>query len=888
MPWLRRLFHRRKADADLDEEMRFYLEQETQLRIDRGESPERAAASAHRDFGNALLVKETTRDMWGWTLVEDFARDLRYALRLLRRSPVFTAVAILSLALGIGANTAIFSLADAVIFRKLPVREPDRLVQVRGIHARGGANLTQSYPLYRDIRDRNRVFTSTAATGSFATLDPMALETPGQGRRELHARVAIVTGSYFSTLGVEPIVGRMTTPDDDRAPGAHPVAVVSHRFWKGALDADPGATRSRLFHNDVSYAIVGVAPPGFTGISSTDDPDVWLPTMMVQRALLWPGVLEGRGSSWLYVFGRLKPGVTEAAASADLARVFADAARLHSDQDGIRGEVLSMARGVQTLRERFEKPLLVLLGVVGLLLLIACANLAALLLARAAARRQEIAVRLALGASRLRLARQLLTESFVIAALGAALGLAVSGWGASLLIEMVTTGPRRLPIAFRLDWRILLFTGAVSIIATVVFGVFPALQANRTPLAQGARSVARTPSRLAGGRVLIAGQMALSLFLLIAAGLFLRSLGNLRDLDTGFARENVLVLMMDAAPAYGNDPEKYLAMYRELTPRIEQLPGVRAASFARESFFAGSASRGNIAYEGQTGTAPRSEWPFKVRITPRFHETVGLSLIAGRTVSERDDRQAPKIAVVSESVARRAFPGQNALGKRFCFSNTFAADCAIEIVGIVRDVRYGSLREASPFTVYLPVEQQSPSHRANLEVRTLADPRVMTAQVQEEIRRFNPQIRVVHTTTLERLVEESIVQDRLLARLSTWFAVLALLLAAVGLYGITSYDVHRRTNEIGLRMALGASKGNVQWMVLREVLVLVIAGAAVGIPAALAAARIVEGLLFNLTPTDPVTVAGATVTLILVAALAGYVPARRATRIDPITALRVE
>jgi predicted permease len=888
MSWFRRLFHRRQADADLDEEIRFYLDQETQLRVDRGESPDRAADSAQRDFGNALIVKETTREMWGWTLLEDFGRDLRYSLRLLKRSPVFTAVAVLSLALGIGANTAIFSLADVVIFRKLPVAEPDRLYQVRGVHERGGVNLTQSYPLYRDIRDRNHVFTSTAATGSFAMLDPIALETPGGGRRELHARVAIVTGTYFSTLRVEPLLGRMLTPDDDRAPGAHAVAVISHRFWKRALDADAGATRSRLIHNDVSYAIVGVAPPGFTGISSTEDPDVWVPTMMAPRAMLGPDVLEARGRSYLYVFGRLNPGIGEAAASADLARVFADVERIHPERDDVKGEVLSMARGVQTLRERFEKPLFVLLGVVGLLLLIACANLAALLLARAAVRRHEIAVRLSLGASRVRLLRQFLTESLVIAVLGGAAGLALSAWGASLLIDMVTTGPQRLPIAFTVDWRILSFTGAVSVLAAVVFGVFPALQANRTPLAHATQSVVRTPSRLAGGRVLIAGQMALSLFLLIAAGLFIRSLGNLRDLDTGFARENVLVLMMDAAPAYGTDRQKYLAMYRELTPRIERLPGVRAASFTRESFFSGSASRGNIAYEGQTGTAPRSEWPFKVRITARFHETVGLSLIAGRTLSDRDDREAPSVAVVSESIARRTFPRQNALGKRFCFSDTFAADCAIEIVGIVRDVRYGSLREASPFTVYLPIEQQPLSRRGNMHVRTLADPRVMAARVQEEVRRFNPDIRVVHTTTLEQLVDESIVQDRLLATLSTWFAVLALLLAAVGLYGITSYGVQRRTNEIGLRMALGASRGHVQWMVLREVVLLGVAGAALGVPAALAASRLVQGLLFDLTPTDPVTVAGATVTLILVAVLAGYLPARRATRIDPIIALRVE
>lgn len=888
MPWFRRLFHRRRADAELDEEIRFYLQQEAQLRIDRGESPAQASHNAKRDFGNVLLVKETTRNIWGRPLYEDFARDLRYSLRLLRRSPVFTAVAVLSLALGVGANTAIFSLADAVIFRKLPVHEPDRLFQVRGVRERG-VQLVFSYPLYRDIRDRNQVFMSTAAAGAFATLDPMALETPGEGQRELHARITLVTGDYFSTLGVEPIVGRTITPDDDRAPGAHPVGVVSHRFWKHVLNGDPAATRTRLIHNGISYAIVGVAPSNFTGISSNDDPDIWFPMMMADAALLSTGVLEGRGSSSLYVFGRLKPGVGDAAASADLARVFDDVQRIHPDRDRPQGGVLSMARGIQSLRGRFEKPLFVLLAVVGLLLLIACANLAALLLARAAARRHEIAVRLSLGASRIRLLRQFLTESLVIAVLGGVAGLGISAWGASLLIEMVTTGPRRLPIAFTVDSRILLFTSAVSILAAVGFGIFPALQANRTPLVHAAQRVVRTPSRLAGGRLLVAAQMGLSLFLLIASGLFIRSLGNLRHLDTGFARENVLVLMMDAAAAYGNDPQKYLVMYRELTARVEQMPGVRSASFARETFFSGNASRGNIAYEGQTGEAPQSEWPFKVRITPRFPETFGLSLIAGRTFSDRDDRHAPKVAIVSDSIARRYFPGQSAVGRRFCFCDRFAiANETIEIVGVVRDVRYGSLRDMSPFTVYLPIEQQPLSRRSDLHVRTQGDPRVMAAQVQDAVRRFNPQIRMAHTTTLERLVEDSIVQDRLLAMLSTAFAALALVLAAVGLYGITSYGVHRRTNEIGVRMALGASKGDVQWMVLREVLLLVTAGAAVGIPASIAASGLVRSLLFGLTPTDPVTVAGATFMLIVVAALAGYLPARRATRIDPIAALRVE
>lgn len=690
------------------------------------------------------------------------------------------------------------------------------------------------------------------------------------------------------TLGVEPIAGRTITPDDDRAPGAHPIVVVSHRFWRRELDPDPGAAlRTTVIHNGVSYQVVGIAPAGFTGISSNDAPDIWLPTMMAGGALQNPGILEARGSSSLYVFGRLKPGISDVTASSDLARVYADVQRIHPDQERSKGDVVSMAHGVQTLRERFERPLLVLLGVVGLLLLIACANLAALLLARAAVRRHEIAVRLSLGASRFRLLRQFLAESLLIAMLGGAGGLIISAFGASVLIDLVTTSTRRLPIAFTLDSRVLLFTAGVSVIAMLVFGLFPALQANRTPLAQAAQSVTRTPSGLAGGRLLIGSQMALSLFLLITAGLFIRSLDNLRHLDTGFNRENVLIVMMDPRAAYGKDPTKYLPLYRDLPERLAQLPGVRSASFADASFFGGNVSRGNIAYDGYAQEVPQSEYPFKLRISPGFPETFGLSLVAGRTFTDRDDRSAPRVAIVSESIAKRYYPVQDAVAKRFCFSDTFHAACAVEIVGVVKDVRYNSLRQASPFTVYRPVEQE-PRVRGDLQVRTLTDPRVMTAQVQDAIRRFNPELRVVHTTTLERLVDDSIVEDRLLSTLSSGFAVLAVVLAAVGLYGITSYGVHRRTNEIGVRMALGASKGDVQWMVLREVLLLVTAGTVVGIPAALAASGIVRGLLFGLTPTDPVTVLVATVMLILVAVVAAYVPARRATRIDPMAALRVD
>jgi predicted permease len=883
MAWWQRFVRRPprvEADRQLDDEIQFYLEQETQLRIDRGESPDRARAAVRRDFGNVTLVKEATRRMWGPTILEDAARDLRHSVRLLSRSPAFTAIAVLSLALGIGGTTAIFSLSDAVMFRPLPVREPHRLVQVRAVHPRG-VNTIHSYPLYLAIDERNRVFSATACAGSFALPEPIVLTSPNGSTRDARARLTAVSGNYFSVLGVEPMIGRAFTANEGRA-AAPPVAILSFRFWRQAFDANPTVLQTTLQHNGAVYQIVGVAPPRFTGISSNDDPDVWVPMHMMPTVVSEP---VGRNSSSLYVFGRLKPGISSAEASSDLARVYEELQRIHGSYADQRGDVIPMEKGVQTLRQRFERPLLVLLGIAALLLLVACVNIAALLLARASSRKHEIAIRLAVGASRLRLVRQFFTESLLLALLGGAAGLLVSAWAADSLVGLATTSTRRLPIYFAVDRRILVFTAAVSALTAVLFGLLPAYQGTRrTSLISLAAT--RAPSRLPAGRLLIVGQMALSLFLLIAAGLLVRSLANLRAVDTGFVRDHVLVLMLDARAAFGKAREQYVNLHQQLPQRIEGVPGVQSASLSSASFFGGSSSRGNIAYEGQTGEAPQNEWPFKVRITPRFPETVGLTLLAGRTFSDRDDPTVP-VALVSESIARRYFAGDHAIGKHFCFSSSFAVDCAIEIVGIVRDVRYGNLREASPYVVYLSAQQDPPS-RADLQVRTRTDPAAMAAQIQKAVRDFDPRLRVVHSVSLERLVEDSIIPDRLLALLATFIAVLALVLSTAGLYGVTAYDVHRRSRELGVRLALGASRRGVQWMVLREVLILGLIGATVGVAASLASVRVVRGLLFEVMPADPATIAGASVVLIVIAAMAGLVPARRACRLDPIRALRCE
>jgi len=841
-------------------------------------------------FRDALLLQPRR-------LEDEMFQDLSYGARMLAKSPGFTAVAALSLALGIGANTAIFSLMDAVLLRMLPVRQPEQLVLVNTAQTTGLEN-QYSYPVYEQFRDQQRSFAGIFAS-SFVDRWNIKTPTPGANGEPESVEGALVSGSYFSVLGVKPAMGRVFTMEDDRAPGGHPVAVISHRYWQRRWAGDPAAIGRTFTLNDTAFTIIGVAPPEFFGVSVGQAPDLWVPTMMKPQVYPGRNGLTDRGYTWAQIFGRLKPDVGLQQSQADLNLVFQ---RMQSQEDisqlspqrqqefrSQRIELTPAGKGLSELRRRFSQPLGILMAVVALVLLIACANVANLLLTRAAARRKEIAVRLALGASRLRLIRQLLTESALLAFLGGALGLLFAYWSGGVLLALASTGTSPIPLDISPNPRILAFTIAVSMFTGILFGLAPALRATRVDLtpalkdtAPGSGGNAARYSFITGGRLLIVTQVTLSLLLLVGAGLFIRTLRNLKNQDAGFNREQVLIARIDAG---GHKGEQLTDLYRKLFERINALPGARSASFAFQVFRGGESGICCIAIQG---APPLPEADRRVNagyVAPKFFETMGTPLLQGRDFNLGDNENAQPVAVINEAAARHYFPDESPIGKRFLWLKK-----EIEIVGVVKDAKHYGLREQAPRMFYLPLFQRG---RPNfLAARVAGDPMGkgagIIAALRDEARAVDPKLSLLEITTLSAQVDASLVQERLIATLSGFFGLLALSLSSVGLYGVMSYTVSRRTAEIGIRMALGASAGRVMRMVLRETLLWVALGVALGLGAALATTRWVESLLFGLKPNDPLTIGLAATVLLAVAAVAAYLPARRASRVDPMAALREE
>ena len=874
------LFLRRtRLEGELEEEMRFHVEMRAAENIVSGMAPSAARRSAALRFGSPTLLKEESRALWGFGSLESVVQDLRFALRVLRRSPGFTAVALVTLGLGIGANTAVFSLMDAVLLKSLPVPRPRELVVLRQVY--GSRDVFPfSTAAFEGLRDSRDVLSGLSA---FRPWPGFQINIDGDA--EL-AFAQLVSGNYYAVLGVRALVGRTLTEQDEG-----PVAVLSHRYWRTRFAGDPKVVGRSLDVQGQAFTVVGVTPREFYGTQPGLAVDITLPLAVQPPSL--PGLtslLRNRNARWLYLIGRLRSGVSLAQARALLRVRWAQLAAPEPSgrpQPGVTLVLDSGAQGLNELRRQFSLPLRILMAAVGVVLLIACANLASLLLARSRTRQHEIGVRLALGAGRGRVARQLLTESILLAVAGGAAGVLLAYSGTDLLVAMMSRGRAPIVLDLRPDLRALGFAAALSVLTGVLFGVLPALGATKVDvhsrLRGGAPAVERATNRW--GRVLVSSQVALLVLLLGLAGLFLRTLEKLRAVDAGFRKEHVLVLKL----ARGYRAAGGRALYEELQSRFGALPGVASVSLSMDTPLGGGLSYGaGISIPGRPPDGDDALQVYHNFVGPRFFETMGIPLLAGRDFDVRDDEGAPQRAVVSESVARRYFGGEDPLGRQIFFGTTPA-----EVVGVAGDVRYTSLRENAPQMVYRPYRQQ-PGGIGGLTflVRATSGTTVLTPLLRGEVRAAARDLPVPSVFTLEDQIDGTLVEERLLAALSGFFGAVAALLASIGLYGTVAYTVVRRTREIGIRMAVGAHPGLVARMVLRESLAMVAAGLALGIPAALAAARIargvIAGLLFGVSPADPATLAGATFVLVAIGLVAAYVPARRAARIDPMKALRHE
>ena len=833
----------------------------------------------------------------------NLGQDLRYAFRTFRKAPFFVAVAVLSLALGIGANTAIFSLVDQLLLRLLPVKDPQQLVLLWGRGQHYGSNTGSykiSYPMYEDFRDHGQVF-----SGMFCRWETSLSVSSGGKTERLDGE--LVSGTYFPVLGVGAALGRVFAPEDDKTPGGHPFAVISYRYWISRFGGRPDVIGKKLLVNGYPFTIVGVSQAGFDGTDPGSSPQIRIPIIM--EAQIDPQFAQyygfkNRRGRWVNAFGRLKSGVSMAQAKAGLQPLFHQILEMETrekdfaraDQETKRRflamwmELRPASKGESNLRSQFQRPLLVLTAVVGLVLLIACANVANLLIARATARRREIAVRLALGASRSRIVSQLLVESLTLSLAGGAAGLALAVWMDRALLNFLPTGDSPLVISTTPDWRILLFTLGVSVVTGIIFGLVPALQSTRPQLAGTLKDQVGS---IAGGtsvglrKVLVSAQVTLSLLLLIGAGLFIRSLKNLKDLDPGFHTANLIGFQVDP-PMNGYKQERSLDFYRQVRDNLNALPGVESSALAVMGILTGNEWDNSMAVEGFQNKPSEPPDPHMQFISPDYFKTMNVPILLGRDFRMTDGRGAPKVCIVNERFARQYFKDGLAVGRHIGMGGDPGTKLDIEIVGVVRDTKYESMRDDVPLEVYQPYHQMDFVTGMFAYVRTARQPEQAFSSVRQVVNNLDPNLPVFQMKTIEAQMEESLISERLVATLSTGFGILATLLAAIGLYGVMAYMVAQRTREIGVRMALGASSGDVLWLVMKDVVLLAGIGIALGLPAAWGLTRLVKSQLYGIQPNDTFTVVAATLGIACVALLAGYVPARRATHVEPMLALRWE
>ena len=843
-------------------------------------------------------------------------RDLRYGLRSLHRTPTFSFVAVLSLALGIGTTTAIFSVTNAVLLRPLPVPEPDQLRVVTkvgpGAGAAGGqTGFNHSYPAFDRYRDavRGRATLFAASTLLRANLTP-----PGAPPTSVEPVSALlVSGEYFNTLGVSAEIGRTLTPEDNRQLSAHPVAVASHSFWTRRFGRDTRTVGATVHINGAPFTVVGVAAAGFTGTTVGESPDMWIPVMMqadvryAQNAGIddadgrQPWVPQG-GISWLNVMLRLSKGTDASQIESALNLTRRDVVAIERPRaspdvrrrlEEFRVALAPGAGGFPFVRTDLSTPLLVLMAMVLILMLIACANVACLLLARGAARHREIAIRVSLGAGRIRVLRQLLTESVVLSLAGALLGVPLAIWGGPALLRLLSGSATVLPVSLQPDLRVLAFTSLMAILTGILFGIAPALRLSRIDAglalagrlrgADAAAAAGSGPGQPLTGKTLVVTQVALALMLLIAAGLFARTLQHLASVDAGIDRENLLVVRYDLRAA-GYTEDRLPLVYDTLLERIRALPGVQSAAVALTGVLTGGRRLSDIRIEGHT--LPTGSEYISVQediVDPAYFRTMGMTLTRGRAFGPQDHAQALNVSIVNETMARRYFPGVDPVGRRWGYGD----DQEYEIVGIVRDARYNSLKGDTPAMIYRPVAQNI-QHLRTLYVRTALPAAALAGDVRRTIAALDPKIGILRVLTMREQIDRTLTQERLVAQLTTSFGIFALLLAAVGLYGTLAYGVVRRRHELGVRLALGATPTGLLTLVLRESLILVAIGLSVGVPATIWVTHVLRDQLFGVEPGDPATIALATIVMLATALMAAYVPARRASRVDPVIALRTD
>jgi predicted permease len=896
-----------RRSAALREEMELHLaEKAAELQAD-GMPPERAQAEARRQFGNVGRKHEESREIWMTRFCSEVGQDVRYGYRNMIANKAFSALAVFLLALGIGANTAIYSFMESLLLRALPVPDPASLVVlnwqslppfdankewvhvmhgVQGVLWPGhkGVMLSGMFPYgaFETLRAQNPVFSTLF--GYFNGLHHN-LAVHGQAAT---ANTEYVTGEYFRGLGVSSSAGRLIDPEDDR-PGAAPVAVLSFATSQNRFGGPSNAMGQSILVDNIPFTVIGVAPPEFFGVDPEAPPDLYLP---LRTTLLVDGPAAARMYSdgnfyWLEMMGRLRPAVSLAQAQAALAPRFHRWVATTAATAGERAKLPALtlnpgAAGLGSLRRKYSKPLYVLLMMVALILAIACANIANLLLAKAAARRREMAVRLSLGASRFRVVRQLLTESLMLASLGGAVGVLFAIWSMRSLTLLLSNGQPDFPLRAAMNWHVLGVTAALSILCGILFGVAPALQSTRPGVMPALKSGRAGGPRRRAQHVLVVAQIATSFVILVAAGLFVGTLNKLHSVPLGYARDNILLFSLNARQAGHRDPE-IAAFYADLRRRFESIPGVSSATLSQSSIV--SAGHAGKTYRGTIKIGAISMQGAGVIVAgPRFLTTMQIPILAGREIDERDQAGSPPVAVIGERLARTYFANQNPLGRRITFVDEKRD---LEIVGISANLRYGGLKDESPMTVFIAASQSSPDGMT-YALHTAGDPLSYVKSVHRIVRQADARIPVTNVVTQAAEIDRTIGREAMFAKLCSGFAVLALWIACVGLYATMSYNVARQIGEIGIRMALGAQRRAVVYMVLRRVLLLAAVGLAIGVPAALIASRLVKSFLFEIRPNDPATLALAAVVLLSSAVLAGYAPARRASRIDPLAALRHE